>query len=92
MVMAVAALLSLERWEWSVLVLCVTVVLACELLNTSLEHLAKAVTREWDPHIANALDVAAAAVLVAALGAIVVGILILGNRLWEVYSAGGGNF
>ncbi len=67
--------LSLERW--CLIALCIALVLAAEMANTAFEHLARAVTREEHPEVRDALDVASAAVLVAALGAAVVGIAIL---------------
>jgi diacylglycerol kinase len=76
--------------EWCVIVLCITVVLSAELFNAALETIAKAVTAEYDPRVRDALDIAAAAVLVAALGSVVIGGLILGFRFgvyvgwWEL--------
>ena len=71
--LAAAAALRLERLEWYVLLLCITVVLVAEMFNSALESLARAVTTGHDPHIGDALDIAAAAVLVAAIGAAIVG-------------------
>ncbi len=72
--------LSLERW--CLIALCIAIVLAAEMANTAIEHLARAVTREPNPEVRDALDVASAAVLVAALGAAVVGAAVLGSSLW----------
>jgi diacylglycerol kinase len=62
--------------EWGLLLLCIVSVFVAELLNTSLEWLARAIRQEHDPRIANALDVASAAVLLAAFGAVLVGVLV----------------
>jgi diacylglycerol kinase len=67
--------------EWCLLVLCITGVLAAEMFNSALEALAKAITRDIDPHIGAALDIGSAAVLLAALGAASIGSIVLGNRL-----------
>lgn len=79
-VLAAAAQLHVTTIEWCVLVLCITIVLTAELINCALEIMAKAITVEHDPHIRDALDIGAAAVLVAALGSVVVGGIILGLR------------
>lgn len=63
--------------RWAIYILCVTVVLAAELFNTAIEHLARAVSREENPEIRNALDVASAGVLLAAIGAACVGVLMI---------------
>lgn len=67
--------------EWCALVVAITGVLAAEMFNSSLERLAKAVTRERDENIQAALDIGSAAVLVAAGGAVIVGVIVFGPRL-----------
>jgi diacylglycerol kinase len=81
MVLIAASLLRLNRYEWALLILSISSVLVAEMFNTALEHLAKAVDRTHNAHIANALDIGSAAVLLAALGAAAVGAIILGLRL-----------
>jgi diacylglycerol kinase len=63
--------------EWYILIVCITIVLTAEMFNSSIEALAKAVTKEYDPHIGDALDIASGAVFTAVLGAATVGLLIL---------------
>ncbi|MDG2382846.1 MAG: diacylglycerol kinase [Pirellulaceae bacterium] len=79
-VLAAAAQLRVTTIEWCVLVLCITIVIAAELINGALETIARAITLEHNSHIRDALDIGSAAVLVAALGSVVVGGLILGLR------------
>ncbi|MCA9212564.1 MAG: diacylglycerol kinase family protein [Planctomycetales bacterium] len=79
-VLAAAAQLHVNTISWCILVLCIVTVLSAELFNTAIELLAKAITDEFNPHIRDALDIASAAVLVIALGAAVVGALILGTH------------
>jgi diacylglycerol kinase len=67
---------NLEAWQWAVVGLCVILVLTAELLNTALEELAKAVDPTFNPHVRDALDIASAAVLMAALGAVLLGTLV----------------
>ncbi len=81
-VLALAAWLRVERWEWIALLLCITAVLCAELFNSAIEDLARAITRDHDPHVGRALDIASGAVLIAAIGSAVVGVLILGPPLW----------
>ena len=76
-VLAYGALQGLERVEWLMLVLCVAIVIAAELFNSSIERLASTVTHEIDPAVQDALDISAGAVLAASIGAAVVGVIIL---------------
>lgn len=69
--------LDVSRLEWLLLVLCVTAVLAAELFNSALEHLSRAVTRQEHPEVRDALDIASGAVLLTAIGAAVVGVLVV---------------
>jgi diacylglycerol kinase len=84
---ALAALLSLPRGDWCLLILCITLVIAAEMLNTSLEQLAKALGGAYDPHIRDALDISAGAVLLAGFGAIAVGCLVFLPPLWQLASS-----
>ena len=73
-------ILRISRTEWCLLILCIAVVMAAELFNSALDQLAKAITEEDNPHIRNGLDIASGAVLVAAIGAAVIGLLVLGSQ------------
>lgn len=75
-VCAVGFWLGVSRMEWVALVLAITAVLSAEALNTALEFLADAVIPEQHPEIKKAKDVAAGGVLLAALAAVIVGLLI----------------
>lgn len=89
-VVVAAAILRATLVEWCVLVLCIAVVLAAETFNTSIEHLARAITREHNEEIRDALDTAGGAVLLAATGAAIVGGIIFVNRLGQTLDWWGG--
>jgi diacylglycerol kinase len=83
-VVVAAAALGVSRLEWCILILCIAVVLAAELFNTAIEHLARAITEDENDEIRDALDIASGAVLTVAIGAAVVGVLILlGSLIWR---------
>lgn len=75
-VVTVFALLGVSLLEWAVLALCIAAVWAAEALNTALEHLADRVSPRPHPLVGRCKDAAAAAVLLASLGAAAAGILI----------------
>lgn len=76
--------LNLAAWEWCVVLLAVGLVLAAELLNTAIEVLADRVSKEREEPIRLAKDAAAAAVLVAALAALGVGLVVFLPKLWRL--------
>lgn len=86
LVAAAGGVLGCTLVEWCLLALCVALVLVTEMFNTAIEHLARAITDRRNPFIANGLDMASAAVLLASCGAAVVGVLVLGNRLGVMLS------
>lgn len=84
-----AAWLRCSLSEWGLLLLCITSVVAAELFNSSVECVARAISAERNAALADALDIASGAVLIAALGASVVGLLVLGYRLMQWIQAVG---
>ena len=72
---------GVTRLEWCLLILCITLVLSLEVMNSSLESVAKAVDVRFNPQLGRALDMASGAVLVASLGAAIVGLAIFVHRL-----------
>ncbi len=76
-VLAWATWLKVSQADWLVLILCITLVLCAELFNSAIEHLARAITHEEHPEIRDSLDIASGAVLLAATGAAVVGVVVL---------------
>ena len=78
--------IGLEPISISLLMLCVGTVMAAELFNSSLESLAKAITDQADHNVANALDIASGAVLLGGLTAAVVGAVILGIPILQMWA------
>ena len=73
--------LKINRLEWALVTLAVAGVWTAELLNTALEALTDLVSPDYHLLAGRAKDVAAGAVLLAALGALVVGGLVFGPYL-----------
>jgi diacylglycerol kinase len=67
--------------EWCALALAMGIVWAAEAINTAIETLADRITTERDERIGRAKDLAAGAVLLAAISAAVVGACIFLPRL-----------
>lgn len=91
LVLGAGFLFHLNSHEWCILAVCVTIVFTAEMLNTAIEMLARAITDQVDPNIGAALDIGSAAVLLAAIGAAVVGSIVFlnqVNRLLGLWSGG----
>jgi diacylglycerol kinase (ATP) len=68
----------LTKAEWCWIILAVISVWTAEALNTAFEFLTDVASPEFHPVAAKAKDVAAGAVLIAAVGSVLIGLLILG--------------
>ena len=83
-VLVAAVLLRFSAIEVVAIVLSMAMVIAAELFNTTLEVLIDYAWPEHHPMIGRAKDVAAAAVLVTAVGAAIVGVLLFGRHLFHL--------
>lgn len=69
-------LFKVNKYEWAILVLTIGLVISCELINTAIEAVVDLVTEEYHPLAKVAKDTSAAAVLIFAIVAIIVGLII----------------
>lgn len=83
-VVAAGFLLGLSSAEWCWLSLAIMAVWTAEALNTAFEFLADVASPAFHPLVKQSKDVAAGAVLIAALGALVIGILVLGPHVLKM--------
>jgi len=90
-VVAAAALFRVTAAEWCLLSLAIGGVLVAEVFNTALESLARGPGSRRHPRLRDALDMASAAVLVAAATAAVVGCFVFGPRLCALVGIGDWN-
>lgn len=72
---------DVSRMEWVALVICVAMVWTAEALNTAIEYLADAISRDFNEKLGHAKDTAAAGVLLSAIAALLVAGLIFGPRV-----------
>jgi len=80
-VVAAGALFRVTAVEWALLAFAIGLVLMAEILNTAIESLARAPGSRRHPRFRDALDMASAAVLLAAITAAVIGVIVFGPRL-----------
>lgn len=74
-------LLGLSPFAWALIIICIVIVLAAECLNTAVEEVVDMVSPEYSLPAKWAKDAAAAAVLICAFGAVIIGILVFGSAL-----------
>ncbi len=84
LVIMVSAFLRLSLTHWAILTLTIGLVMAAEIFNTALEALVDLISPDFHPLAKTTKDTAAGAVLILAIGAAIVGLLILGPPFWEI--------
>lgn len=76
---------QIDKLEWLFVILAIGMVFTAEFFNTSLENLTDIVSPEKNEKAGHAKDVAAGAVLIAAITAAGIGIVIFGPRVLEIF-------
>ncbi|MFK7806184.1 MAG: diacylglycerol kinase [Saprospiraceae bacterium] len=74
--------LKISALEWIALTICIGLVMATETLNTALEELCDLIHPEQHPKIKNTKDLGAAAALVTAVTALLIGLIIFIPKLF----------
>jgi len=82
-VVAVSFYFHLTRAEWCWIILAVISVWTAEALNTAFEFLTDVASPEFHPSAEKAKDVAAGAVLITAIGSVLIGIVIFGPHFLD---------
>lgn len=81
LVIIAGTLFGISTAEWLVIVVCISLVIAMEAMNTAVEWLTDLVSPEYHPLAGKVKDVAAAAVLITVIGAVAAGLLIFVPRI-----------
>lgn len=74
---------GLTKAEWCWIVLAIVSVWTAESLNTAFEFLTDVASPEYHPIAGKAKDVAAGAVLITAIGAVIIGLIVMGPYALE---------
>ncbi len=81
LVISLSCILRVAPAELLMLVFAVSLVWVTEMLNTAIEKCVDLITEEYHPLAATAKNVAAGAVLVAAVNAVLAGLVVFGPRV-----------
>jgi diacylglycerol kinase (ATP) len=82
-VILLSILLDISMYGWALIILAIALVWIAEFLNTALEAVVDLAANRQEHELARiGKDVGAAAVLIAAIASIIIGLLVLGPPLW----------
>lgn len=71
--------------EWIAVVFAIGFVIALEAINTSIENISDFISPEKHNWIKKIKDVSAAGVLVAAITAVIIGLIVFIPKIWELF-------
>lgn len=70
---------GISRIQWAILFIAICIVISAELFNSSIEKAVDTATKEYRTDAMHAKDFAAAATLIAAIFAVLIGVTLFGN-------------
>lgn len=85
-VIALGLFFRLNKVEWCFIIIAIASVISAELFNTAIETVVDMVSPERNPKAKLAKDIAAGAVLVVAICAAIIGFIIVGPQIINVFS------
>ncbi len=74
-------IIKLDFYEWLAFIICISLVIMCEIFNTAIEKLCDYLNSQKDERIRIIKDLSSAAVLISAFGALVVCVVCLLRRV-----------
>jgi len=80
-VIAAGFFYNINTNDWCWITTAIVLVIITEMLNTAIEFMCDSITMERNPQIKKIKDIAAGAVLIAALGSVIIGLVIFIPRI-----------
>ncbi len=83
-VIVAAFIFKISTFEWIAIIFAIGFVFTAELINSSIERTVDIITKDVNPIAKQAKDMAAGAVLIAAITAAIIGVLIFAPKLFAL--------
>lgn len=77
--------LEISAMEWLVVTISIGFVVALEIINTSVENIANLISLETNHQIKRIKDLSAAAVFIASITSVIVGLIVFGSKLLKLF-------
>lgn len=85
LVILTGLILNVNSSDWISLVFALGLVITVEIINSSIENLADFASPQIHPLIKKIKDLSAAAVLISAITALIIGLIVFVPKIWEVF-------
>lgn len=74
-------IIRLDYYEWLAFIICISIVIMCEVINTVIEYIGNYLNNNYDEKIKAIKDLSSASVLIASIGALVICIMCVIRRI-----------
>lgn len=74
-------IISLDYYEWIAFIICIIIVISAEIFNTAIERIGNYLNINKDNKIKEIKDLSSAAVLICAIGSLIVCIMVILKRM-----------
>jgi len=81
LVIIAGIIFSIDKTEWLIIIIAITSVITLELLNSAIEYVCNFISPEYHEKIKIIKDASAGAVLIAAIGAFIIGLVIFLTKI-----------
>ena len=85
-VIALGLFFKLNKVEWCFIIIAIASVISAELFNTAIETVVDMVSPERNPKAKLVKDIAAGAVFIVAIGSAIIGFIIFGPKIINVFN------
>ena len=85
-VIALGFFFRLDKVEWCFIIIAIASVISAELFNTAIETVVDMVSPERNPKAKLVKDIAAGAVFIVAIGSAIIGFIIFGPKIINVFN------
>lgn len=85
LVISAGVFFSIDKTEWMIIIIAISIVLTSELINSAIEYLSNFVSPNFHDKIKIIKDASAGAVLISAIGALVLALVIFVPKIIEIF-------
>ncbi len=76
---------QLNEGEWVAVIVAIALVVITEMLNSAIERIIDLLHPDWHKEAGNIKDIAAGATLVASTAALIIGLIVFGNKITGLF-------
>ncbi len=85
LVLILALLWQISRWEWVFLIITISLVILLEIINSAIERITDVLKPRINSYVKEIKDIMAAGVMLASIAAVIIGLIIFWPYLFKLF-------